>query len=64
MKECYLEDENCEFERKETKENRTKSKIKEYFKKNDSLIKKNFNNILSINQNLILYNHLAKGIIF
>jgi hypothetical protein len=46
MKESYLEDENCEFERKETKENRTKSKIKEYFKKNDSLIKKNFNNFL------------------
>ena len=49
MKESNLEDENYEFEKKETKEtkeNKTKSKIKEYFKKNDSLIKKNFNNFL------------------
>lgn len=45
MKENILDDENYELE-KQTKENRTKSKIKEYFNKNVNLIKNNFNNFL------------------
>ena len=46
MKENFSEDENYEIDKNESKENRTKSKIKEYFKNNNFLIKKNFNNFL------------------
>ena len=46
MKENFSEDENYEIDKNESKEKRTKSKIKEYFKNNNFLIKKNFNNFL------------------